>query len=164
MNTGGYLLADSGSKPLSWDGVKRAVRCADTSSGLSPASRRSRAGAFQPIRLGIANLREKLGPFLCQLPPNLGFHPERLDPFLSVLPRDAGRFAPRRRVSLEPPPAECTCARSDERGTIALSKEDAVDEQRRELIQGGAAVGAAAALAGAATTATAQSGEVLFAH
>jgi fumarylpyruvate hydrolase len=39
-----------------------------------------------------------------------------------------------------------------------------MDEQRRKLIQGGAAVGAAAALAGAATTATAQSGEVLFAH
>jgi hypothetical protein len=37
-------------------------------------------------------------------------------------------------------------------------------EQRRKLIQGGAAVGAAAALAGATSTADAQSGEVLFAH
>ena len=38
---------------------------------------------------GVANLREKLGPVLWQLPPNLGFHPERLDAFLSLLPRDA---------------------------------------------------------------------------
>jgi fumarylpyruvate hydrolase len=39
-----------------------------------------------------------------------------------------------------------------------------MDEQRRKLIQGGAAVGAAAALSGAASSADAQSSEVLFAH
>jgi uncharacterized protein YecE (DUF72 family) len=38
---------------------------------------------------GIANLREKLGPFLWQLPPNLGFNPERVEAFLAQLPRDA---------------------------------------------------------------------------
>jgi fumarylpyruvate hydrolase len=39
-----------------------------------------------------------------------------------------------------------------------------MDEQRRKLIQSGAAVAGAAALSGAASTASAQSGEVLFAH
>src|SRR5436309_14341209 len=40
-----------------------------------------------------------------------------------------------------------------------------MDEQRRKLLQGGAAVGAAAALSGATSTADAQApGEVLFAH
>src|SRR5437588_12267328 len=40
-----------------------------------------------------------------------------------------------------------------------------MDEQRRKLLQGGAAVGAATALSGAASTANAQApGEVLFAH
>jgi uncharacterized protein YecE (DUF72 family) len=37
---------------------------------------------------GIANLREKLGPFLWQLPPNLQFDPARIDAFLSLLPRN----------------------------------------------------------------------------
>jgi len=48
---------------------------------------------------GIFNLREKLGPFLWQFPPNLGFLPERLDAFLAMLPRDteqALRIARRR--------------------------------------------------------------------
>src|SRR5438309_3742059 len=48
---------------------------------------------------GIFNLREKLGPFLWQLPPNLGFHPEPLEAFLAMLPRDteqALRLARRR--------------------------------------------------------------------
>jgi uncharacterized protein YecE (DUF72 family) len=38
---------------------------------------------------GLANFRDKLGPILWQLPPNLGFNPERIDAFLSLLPRDA---------------------------------------------------------------------------
>jgi uncharacterized protein YecE (DUF72 family) len=38
---------------------------------------------------GLASLREKLGPILWQLPPNLAFNPERIDAFLSLLPRDA---------------------------------------------------------------------------
>ena len=48
---------------------------------------------------GIFNLRDKLGPFLWQLPPNLGFHPEPFEAFLAMLPRDteqALRLARRR--------------------------------------------------------------------
>ncbi|MES2526211.1 MAG: DUF72 domain-containing protein [Bdellovibrionota bacterium] len=37
---------------------------------------------------GVLNLKEKLGPFLWQFPPNMGFHPERWEKFLSLLPRD----------------------------------------------------------------------------
>ena len=37
---------------------------------------------------GVLALREKLGPVLWQLPPNLGFHPDRLEAFLALLPRD----------------------------------------------------------------------------
>jgi uncharacterized protein YecE (DUF72 family) len=37
---------------------------------------------------GVLALREKLGPILWQLPPNLGFHPDRLEAFLALLPRD----------------------------------------------------------------------------
>jgi uncharacterized protein YecE (DUF72 family) len=37
---------------------------------------------------GVACLGEKLGPFLWQLPPNLGFDAQRLRAFLSRLPRD----------------------------------------------------------------------------
>ncbi|MDQ1670487.1 MAG: hypothetical protein QOE40_2548 [Actinomycetota bacterium] len=36
---------------------------------------------------GVLALGPKLGPFLWQLPPNLGFHADRLDHFLSLLPR-----------------------------------------------------------------------------
>lgn len=36
---------------------------------------------------GVLALGEKLGPVLWQLPPNLGFHPDSLDEFLSLLPR-----------------------------------------------------------------------------
>jgi len=36
---------------------------------------------------GILNLREKLGPFLWQFPPMFRFRPERLEPFLRLLPR-----------------------------------------------------------------------------
>jgi uncharacterized protein YecE (DUF72 family) len=37
---------------------------------------------------GILNLREKLGPFLWQFPPNLGFDAGRFEEFLAALPRD----------------------------------------------------------------------------
>ena len=37
---------------------------------------------------GVANLREKLGPFLWQLPPSLKFDPASIEAFLSLLPRD----------------------------------------------------------------------------
>jgi uncharacterized protein YecE (DUF72 family) len=37
---------------------------------------------------GVLNLREKLGPFLWQFPPNFKFDPERMEHFLSLLPHD----------------------------------------------------------------------------
>jgi uncharacterized protein YecE (DUF72 family) len=42
---------------------------------------------------GVANLREKLGPLLWQLPPMLGFDAERLERFFAVLPRDTDQAA-----------------------------------------------------------------------
>jgi uncharacterized protein YecE (DUF72 family) len=48
---------------------------------------------------GLFNLREKLGPFLWQFPPNLGFQEERFDDFFAMLPRtteDALALARRR--------------------------------------------------------------------
>jgi len=42
---------------------------------------------------GIANLGDKLGPFLWQLPPTLRFDAERLDAFLEFLPRDTDQAA-----------------------------------------------------------------------
>jgi uncharacterized protein YecE (DUF72 family) len=47
---------------------------------------------------GVLALREKLGPILWQLPPNLGFDGERLREFFSLLPRntmEAARLAKR---------------------------------------------------------------------
>jgi uncharacterized protein YecE (DUF72 family) len=37
---------------------------------------------------GVFNLRDKLGPFLWQFPPNFKFDPERMEHFLSLLPHD----------------------------------------------------------------------------
>jgi len=37
---------------------------------------------------GIFNLRDKLGPFLWQFPPNFGFNADKLEAFLDMLPRD----------------------------------------------------------------------------
>jgi len=37
---------------------------------------------------GIAELRQKLGPFLWQLPPNFAFDGERIEAFLAMLPQD----------------------------------------------------------------------------
>lgn len=37
---------------------------------------------------GVFELREKLGPFLWQLPPNFRFDPESIEHFLSLLPHD----------------------------------------------------------------------------
>ena len=42
---------------------------------------------------GVANLRDKLGPFLWQLPPMLGFDAERLEGFFELLPRDTDQAA-----------------------------------------------------------------------
>jgi uncharacterized protein YecE (DUF72 family) len=42
---------------------------------------------------GVLALEEKLGPILWQLPPNLGWDPERLANFLALLPRDTEQAA-----------------------------------------------------------------------
>jgi len=42
---------------------------------------------------GVLALREKLGPFLWQLPPSLGFDAERLEAFFELLPRDTDAAA-----------------------------------------------------------------------
>ncbi|HKC28405.1 MAG TPA: DUF72 domain-containing protein [Jatrophihabitans sp.] len=42
---------------------------------------------------GVLALRDKLGPVLWQLPPNLGFDPERLANFFALLPRSTGEAA-----------------------------------------------------------------------
>jgi uncharacterized protein YecE (DUF72 family) len=42
---------------------------------------------------GVLCLREKLGPFLWQLPPNLGFDAERLESFFAQLPRSTEEAA-----------------------------------------------------------------------
>jgi uncharacterized protein YecE (DUF72 family) len=51
---------------------------------------------------GVLALNEKLGPILWQLPPQMGFHPDVIEPFLAMLPRDteaalelAHRYEPR---------------------------------------------------------------------
>jgi len=40
---------------------------------------------------GMFALREKLGPILWQFPPQLRFEPDRIEHFLSLLPRDTGQ-------------------------------------------------------------------------
>lgn len=42
---------------------------------------------------GMLALGDKLGPFLWQLPPNLGFHAARIADFLDMLPRTTGEAA-----------------------------------------------------------------------
>ena len=42
---------------------------------------------------GVLTLGHRLGPFLWQLPPTLGFHPDRLAAFFDLLPRSAGAAA-----------------------------------------------------------------------
>ena len=37
---------------------------------------------------GLLALNEKLGPILWQLPPQMSFHPDVIEPFLAILPRD----------------------------------------------------------------------------
>ena len=53
---------------------------------------------------GILALREKLGPFLWQLPPNFGFNAQRLETFFTLLPRDthsAARLAKKHTAKLK---------------------------------------------------------------
>ena len=44
--------------------------------------------ALERFYANIAPLHPKLGPVLFQLPPSLGYHPEVLESFLAILPRD----------------------------------------------------------------------------
>lgn len=50
--------------------------------------RNARTAVANFLASGLANLREKLGPLLWQLPPQLAFDPARLDAFLALLPRN----------------------------------------------------------------------------
>ncbi len=50
--------------------------------------RDSREALANFLASGVFNLREKLGPMLWQLPPNLGYDPARLERFLDLLPHD----------------------------------------------------------------------------
>ncbi len=53
---------------------------------------------------GVLNLREKLGPFLWQFPPSMGFDPDRWKKFLELLPKDfkeAARLARKNELSKE---------------------------------------------------------------
>ncbi|MCF6376159.1 DUF72 domain-containing protein [Nocardioides KLBMP 9356] len=48
------------------------------------------------LATGVLSLGDRLGPVLWQLPPNLGFHPDRLAAFFDLLPRrttDASAYA-----------------------------------------------------------------------
>jgi uncharacterized protein YecE (DUF72 family) len=47
---------------------------------------------------GVFELREKLGPFLWQFPPNFKFDPERMEHFLSLLPHDTEAALERARM------------------------------------------------------------------
>jgi uncharacterized protein YecE (DUF72 family) len=54
------------------------------------------------LATGVLSLGDRLGPILWQLPPNLGFHPERLAAFFDLLPRrttDASAYAAARHDS-----------------------------------------------------------------
>ena len=46
---------------------------------------------------GVFNLREKLGPFLWQFPPNFKFDPDSMEHFLSLLPHDTDEALDRAR-------------------------------------------------------------------
>ena len=50
--------------------------------------RNARAALGNFFASGVADLREKLGPFLWQLPPNFAYDPERIENFLAMLPYD----------------------------------------------------------------------------
>ena len=48
----------------------------------------ARAPLANFLASGVLALRDKLGPILWQLPPNLAFHEDKLESFLALLPRD----------------------------------------------------------------------------
>jgi len=50
--------------------------------------RNARTALANFIASGVLALRDKLGPMLWQLPPNLAFHADRIEAFLALLPRD----------------------------------------------------------------------------
>jgi uncharacterized protein YecE (DUF72 family) len=62
---------------------------------------------------GVLSLGDKLGPMLWQLPPNLGFHPDRLAAFFDLLPRrtsEAAAYAAAHHdASKLKEPADTTC-------------------------------------------------------
>lgn len=64
---------------------------------------------------GVLSLGDRLGPLLWQLPPNLGFHPDRLTAFFDLLPRTtsaARRSSRSRPTPRRPSTGRCgTCSR-----------------------------------------------------
>jgi uncharacterized protein YecE (DUF72 family) len=95
---------------------------------------------------GIFNLREKLGPFLWQFPPNFGFQEDRFERFFAALPRtteDALALARRRDARmkgrsrlghrLEPPAPACRRDPASELRRCALRRSPAAiaDRARR---------------------------------
>ena len=62
---------------------------------------------------GVLALGHKLGPILWQLPPNLGFDPERIPAFFELLPRTAGRAAIAERHDQRDPDDRAVTAAAD---------------------------------------------------
>ena len=81
---------------------------------------------------GILNLREKLGPFLWQFPPNVRFDPERFETFLGALPRDTRAMlaiARRRDARLHGRSRLAIDANRSLRHAIEIRHESFVDEE-----------------------------------
>lgn len=87
---------------------------------------------------GVFKLREKLGPFLWQFPPNFKFDPERMEHFLSLLPHDtdaglalARKHEPRMKgkTALEPGPKRKL------RHAVEIRNESFVDEALIALLR-----------------------------
>ena len=62
---------------------------------------------------GLLALGEKLGPILWQLPPNLGWDPERVEGFLRLLPRSTGEAAALATAHTDRVPDPCTVTDED---------------------------------------------------
>ena len=87
---------------------------------------------------GLFNLREKLGPILWQLPPNLRFDPDRLRAFFELLPRDTGAALELARKR-EPRMVGRTCLAIDEprplRHAMEVRNDSFIDHLFLELAQ-----------------------------
>ena len=87
---------------------------------------------------GIFNLKEKLGPFLWQLPPNLGFHADRFEAFLAMLPRDTAQalsIARRRDARMTGRARLAIDAVRPLRHAVEIRHESFIDERFIELLR-----------------------------